>query len=73
MCFTDLENGLWEPTNVRTFIKQLEEVPDCNVIDIGANIGLYTLIAAKMDRMVIAVEPVHENLNRIHKASQQGN
>ncbi len=57
---------------MRSFIKQLEEVPECNVIDIGANIGLYTLIAAKMDRMVIAVEPIHENLNRIHKASQQG-
>lgn len=63
------DNGLWEPTNVRSFIKQLEEVPDCNVIDIGANIGLYTLIAAKMGRMVIAVEPIHDNLNRIHKAA----
>ena len=57
---------------MRSFIKQLEEVPDCDVIDIGANIGLYTLIAAKMNRMVIAVEPLHENLNRIHKASQKG-
>lgn len=66
------ENGLWEPTNVRSFIKQLEEVPGCNVIDIGANVGLYTLIAAKMNRMVIAVEPLHDNLNRIHKAAHIG-
>ena len=66
------ENGMWEPTNVRSFIKQLEEVPDANVIDIGANIGLYTLLAAKMKRYVIAVEPLHENLNRIHKASNIG-
>lgn len=48
----------------------MEEAPDANVIDIGANIGLYTLIAAKMNRHVIAVEPLHENLNRIHKAAQ---
>ena len=64
------EHGLWEPTNVRTFMRQLSEVPDANVIDIGANIGLYTLLAAKLDRFVIAVEPLHENLNRLHKAAQ---
>ena len=43
------ENGLWEPTNVRSFIRQLNEVPDANVMDIGANIGLYSLIAAKLN------------------------
>ena len=63
------QNGLWEPTNVRTFLRALAEVPDANVIDIGANIGLYTLLSAKMNRSVIAIEPLHENLNRIHKAA----
>ena len=67
MCYID--NGMWEPTNVRSIVKQLESVPDANVIDIGANVGLYTLIAAKMGRFAIAVEPLHENLNRIHKAA----
>ena len=43
------ENGLWEPTNVRSFIRQLNEVPDANVMDIGANIGMYSLIAAKLN------------------------
>lgn len=64
------ENGLWEPNNVRSFLDVLNENPDANVIDIGANIGLYSLLAAKLDRFVIAVEPLHDNLNRIHKASQ---
>jgi FkbM family methyltransferase len=63
------QHGLWEPNNVRSFIKQMMEVPDANFIDIGANIGLYTLIAAKYNRSVIAVEPLHENLIRIHKAA----
>lgn len=62
-------HGLWEPNNVRTFIKALQESPDANVIDIGANIGLYTLIAAKHNRTVIAVEPMHDNVIRIHKAA----
>lgn len=39
-------------------------------MDIGANIGLYTLLSAKLNRTVIAVEPLHENLNRMHKAAQ---
>jgi hypothetical protein len=43
------ENGLWEPTNVRSFIRQLNEVPEANVMDIGANIGLYSLISAKLN------------------------
>ena len=64
------ENGLWEPTNVRSFLRQLHDIPEANVIDIGANIGLYTLLSAKLNRTVIAVEPLHENLNRMHKAAQ---
>jgi FkbM family methyltransferase len=64
------ENGLWEPTNVRSFIRQLIETPEANVMDIGANIGLYTMIASKMNHSVIAVEPLHENLNRLHKAAR---
>ncbi|RNA23769.1 hypothetical protein BpHYR1_025339 [Brachionus plicatilis] len=61
--------GLWEPVNVRSFMRLLGEVKDANVIDIGANIGLYSLLAAKLNRSVISIEPVHENLNRIHKAA----
>jgi FkbM family methyltransferase len=49
------------------------KIPDANVMDIGANIGLYSLLAAKMNRSVIAVEPLHENLNRFHKAAQLEN
>lgn len=61
--------GLWEPVNVRSFMRLLNEVKDANVLDIGANIGLYSLLAAKLNRTVISIEPVHENLNRIHKAA----
>jgi predicted lipase len=55
-----VQTGLWEPVNVRSFLKQLAELPDANVVDIGANIGLYSLLAAKMNRSVIAIEPLHE-------------
>lgn len=55
---------------MRTFLRTLKEVPTANVIDIGANIGLYSLLSAKLNRTVLAVEPLHDNLNRIHKAAQ---
>ena len=41
-----------------------------DVIDIGANLGLYTLLATKYDRHVIAVEPLYDSLIRIHKSIQ---
>ena len=54
---------------VRSFVTQLLELNDTDVIDIGANIGVYSLLAAKLGRNVIAVEPLYENLNRMHKAA----
>ncbi len=39
------------------------------VIDLGAQIGQYSLFAAKMGRDVIAIEPFFDNLLRIHKAA----
>lgn len=41
---------------------------DLDVIDIGANLGLYTLLASQYDRHVIAVEPLYDSLIRLHKS-----
>ena len=46
----------WEPENVKFFQKLLQADPDLHVIDIGANIGEYTLVAAHAGRKVLAVE-----------------
>lgn len=43
------------------------------VIDIGSHIGLYTLMAAKMNRQVLAVEPFEPNNLRVHKAAHLEN
>ena len=40
------------------------------MIDIGANLGLYTLLATQYDRHVIAVEPLYDSLIRLHKSIQ---
>lgn len=41
---------------------------DWLVIDVGAQIGEFSLFAAKLGRDVVAVEPFYENIIRFHKA-----
>ena len=67
------EEGIWEPHIVRDFQNILYGDPDLAVIDIGANIGQYSLIAAAMGHKVIAVEPYINNIKRLHRAAQDGN
>ena len=47
----------------------MTEHPDTLALDIGANIGLYSLFAATLDHSVVAVEPFYDNVIRIHKAA----
>ena len=62
-----LSGGIWEPYITPIVQKALNKYPDTVFIDIGANIGYYTLLAAKMGHHVIAVEPAYENIIRLHK------
>ncbi len=62
------EHGLWEPHMVRLMQKWLRIDPKLGLIDIGASVGVYTLLAAKMGRQVLAVEPNLENVHRLHRS-----
>ncbi len=42
------------------------------LIDVGANLGVYTLTAASIGHEVLAVEPNIHNIVRLHRAAQQG-
>jgi len=64
------DHGKWEPVVVRSFLRLLRSLPNTHVIDIGANLGLYTLLATQYDRHVIAVEPLYDSLIRLHKSIQ---
>ncbi|KAK2153885.1 hypothetical protein LSH36_282g03048 [Paralvinella palmiformis] len=66
------EEGIWEPHIVDHFQKVLSLDSEMVVIDIGANIGQYTLIAASMGHRVIAVEPYANNIKHLQKAAQIG-
>lgn len=68
----DLEfTGWWEPQVVNDFLEVLRRDADVGVFDVGANIGYYTLLAAKMGHQVVAVEPLLDSIHRIHLAAQR--
>ena len=58
---------------IETFLKYVDRFPDWLVFDLGANIGQFSLFAAKMGRTVVTVEPFYDNLLRIHKAAKLAN
>lgn len=64
-----LKFGIWEKHILDDFVKSLQDCIECLVFDVGANIGQYSLFAAKLNRKVISVEPFQDNIQRIHKAS----
>ena len=64
-----IETGMWESHVLLDFQADLLRDTSLGVLDIGANIGVYTLLAAKMGRKVVAVEPLRENLLRLHQAA----
>lgn len=61
-------NGVWEPHILGVFTNLLNRDRELAVIDIGANIGEYTLLAAAMGRPVVAVEARLLHVQIIHHA-----
>merc|ERR1719323_121071 len=46
----------------------VDTYPDAVFLDIGSNIGMYTVMIAAMDRKVFAVDPMIFNLQLIHES-----
>ena len=59
-------DGIWEGKILRVLQNLLEQDPEMGAIDIGANIGVYTLLAAALHRPVIAVEARLLHVQMIH-------
>ncbi len=65
-------DGVWEPHMVRRMQGWLRGDPSLGLIDVGANIGVYTLVAAHMGHQVLAIEPNMENVLRMHRTVSLG-
>ncbi|OWF51598.1 uncharacterized protein LOC110448966 [Mizuhopecten yessoensis] len=66
-------SGTWEQNTTELISSVLRAERDAVLLDIGANIGVYTLTAAKLGFKVIAVEPLKINVQRICKSLRAGN
>lgn len=60
-----LGEGIFEADKSAVLFDLLSSNRNLNFIDLGANIGVFTLSAAKMGRRVIAVEALDENLRHM--------
>jgi len=63
--FRNMVTGEFEKDEIEVFLKHLKSASVC--IDIGANIGLYTCLAASHGKHVVAVEPLASNLNYLYR------
>jgi len=57
--------GTFERDEIEVFLKHLQNASTC--IDVGANIGLYTCLAAVRGKHVVAVEPLRINLVALYQ------
>ncbi|HET9717983.1 MAG TPA: FkbM family methyltransferase, partial [Pseudolabrys sp.] len=60
-----MADGEFETEEVEVFLKYLKNSVAC--IDIGANVGFYTCLAAAHGKKVIAVEPLTSNLTALYQ------
>jgi FkbM family methyltransferase len=59
-----MTGGNFETDETEIFLKHLQKASAC--IDVGANIGLYTCLAASLGKHVIAIEPLPANLTVLY-------
>jgi FkbM family methyltransferase len=67
------KNGKWEAKMSKSYEYLLTLDPHLNLIDVGANIGVYSILAAKWNRKVVAVEANFEHIRKMYRSVQLGN
>ena len=62
---SSMVSGDFERGEIDLFVHHLQRASIC--IDIGANIGLYSCLAASYGKHVVAIEPLAANLNLLYR------
>jgi FkbM family methyltransferase len=68
-----VKNGVFEERGVQSFLNILSKHEHLSMIDIGANIGTYTMYTAALGRLTLAVECFGPSTDRIRRAVQLEN
>ncbi|KAK3576472.1 hypothetical protein CHS0354_028522 [Potamilus streckersoni] len=61
------QSGTWDLDQTILVQGALNRFPDAMFVDVGANIGYFSLLARAMGRAVIAIEPTHANFLRLQE------
>src|ERR1035441_3927894 len=67
----NMASGTWEIEETRAFLECLESRSVC--VDVGANVGFYSCLAATRGKQVVAFEPLPRNLAFLHRNLAQNN
>lgn len=67
-----LTGGYWERVMAENLVKFFKDRTNFTFLDIGANIGIYSLPIAHLGRHVIAVEPNWDTVRRLAKSVSLG-
>ena len=67
------QGNVWESRLVDVIMGVLKRSNQLGLIDVGANVGQYSLIAAKMGHRVVAVEALKRHVDMIHMSAQLNN
>lgn len=59
------ENGCWECSHLTDMLNALSSYPDAYFLDIGGNIGMWTLVAATANYQTFTIEALSTNVERI--------
>ena len=59
------QNGCWECDHLRDMLSALRVHPNSYFLDVGGNIGMWTLAAAAANHQTFTLEPSRENYERI--------
>lgn len=65
--------SIWDEAGVIHILTLLIRHPHLDLIDIGTNIGTYTMYAAALGRFVLSIECFAPNIVRVHRAVQLAN
>ena len=62
----------WEGSSVRNLANLFKSDPDLEFLDLGCNIGIYTLSIAQQGTRVTSVDPLIENINLLSRSLTLG-
>ena len=66
------EHNEWEPLLVDTMVQILKRYPELIFVDLGCNIGVYTIAAASIQTKTFCLDANHENLRLVSKSVNRG-